>query len=106
MYRSELALLQIRITEKEELVDQLVALRDKLDALDNMGPRANLVQRTFYRMGRALSVGLRKLRKGGARFTELEAARTRLAHLERREARLREGLQRHVDLRRVLELPR
>lgn len=87
-------------------MDQLVDLRDRLDALDDDGPRASIVPRTFYRVGRALSVALRKLRRGGARFSEAEAARARLASLERREERLRESLQRHVDLRRVLELPR
>lgn len=106
MYRSELALLQLRITEKEALVDQLVRLRDRLDALDDAGPEAGPVPRTFYRMGRALRRAVRRLRKGGGRFSEIEAARARLAQLEAVEQRLRASLQVHLDRGRITELPR
>ncbi len=89
-YRDELETLRRRIEELEREVEMRTKERDRLDALNNLGPEAyGLLSRAMYRLGRVVGQAL-SFKRLSDPARAIEAARQRVRLLEGRLAQVEE----------------
>ena len=90
-YRDELEALKRRIEELEQALRERTKERNRLDALNNLGPEAyGFYSSLMYRLGRAIGRAFSRRPSDPARA--IEAARQRIRLLEQRLAQVEEEI--------------